>query len=80
MVATSVSITYDPLHDFLELCNEELQYYLQQNGMLMTGTHRTLAARALIAHKQKVECIAPAAHLLEKLKSYYDNHMSFFGD
>ena len=65
MMATSGSITCNSLDDFLELSNGELQYYLQQRGLPMSGTHGTLAARALIAHEQKVECVATAAHLLD---------------
>ena len=70
-MATSGSITCNSLDvtHFLELPNGELQYYLQQPGLPMSGTHGTLAARALIAHEQKIECVATAAHLLETLKS-----------
>ena len=78
-MATSSSITCNSLDDFPELSNGELQYYLQQRGLPMSGTHGTLAARALIAHEQKIECVATAAHLLETLKSDYGNLLSFFG-
>ena len=80
-MATSVSITCNSLDvtHFLELPNGELQYYLQQPGLPMSGTHGTLAARALIAHEQKIECVATAAHLLETLKSDYGNLLNFFG-
>ena len=44
----------------------------------MSGTHGTLAVRTLIAHEQKIECVATAAHLLETLKSDYGNLLSFF--
>ena len=77
-MATSGSITCNSLDDFLELSNGELQYYLQQRGLPMSGSHGTLAARALIAHEQKIECVAAAAHLLETLKSDYGNLLSFF--
>ena len=78
MMATSGSITCNSLHDFLELSNGELQYYLQQRGLPMSGTRGTLAARALIAREQKIECVATAAHLSETLKSHYGNLLSFF--
>ena len=62
------SITCNSFDDFLKLSNGELQYYLQQRGLPMSGTHRTQAVRTLIAHEQKIECVATAAHLLETLK------------
>ena len=52
---------------------------MEQRGLPFSGTHGTLAARALIAHEQKTKCVASAAHLLETLKSDYGNLLSFFG-
>ena len=71
MMGSSGTITCNSLDDFLELSNGEIQYYLEQRGLPFSGTHGTLAARALIAHEQKIECVATAAHLLETLKSDY---------
>ena len=80
MMATSGSITCNSLDvaHFLELPNGELQYYLQQHELPMSGTHGTLAARASIAHEKKIERVATAPHLLETLKSDYGNLLSFF--
>ena len=79
MMGSSGTITCNSLDDFLELTNGEIQYYLEQRGLPFSGTHGTLAARALIAHEQKTKCVASAAHLLETLKSDYGNLLSFFG-
>ena len=78
-MGSSGTITCNSLDDFLELSNGEIQYYLEQRGLPFSGTHGTLAARALIAHEQKTKCVASAAHLLETLKSDYGNLLSFFG-
>ena len=42
----------DSLNEFLELSADELKLYLQQRGQPSSGTHGSLAARALIAHEQ----------------------------
>ena len=43
------------LEDFLVMSSFELQYCLQQRGLSVSGTHRSLTARALIAFEQKIE-------------------------
>ena len=60
------------LEDFLEFSNSELQFYLQQRGLSTTGTHGSLAARALIAHENSVEIKSTALDIAKKLKSDYD--------
>ena len=45
----------------------------------MPVTHGTLAARVLIAHEKKTECVTTKAHLLETLKNDYANLLSIFG-
>ena len=43
------------LEDFLVMSSSELQCYLQQRGLSVSGMHSSSAARALIAFEQKVE-------------------------
>ena len=56
--------------DFLVISSRELQYYLQQRGLPVSGTHSSLAARALIAFEQKVE-IFTADQITKQLKNDY---------
>ena len=41
--------------DFLVMSSSELQYYPQQWGLSVSGTHISLAAMTLVAFEQKVE-------------------------
>ena len=59
------------LEDFLVMSSSELQYYLQQRGWSVSGTHSSLAARALIAFKQKVEIKSTADQIAKQLKNDY---------
>ena len=59
------------IEDFLELSNGELQFYLQQRGLPSSGTHGSLAARALIAYEQKVEVTPTAKQIASNLQSEY---------
>ncbi|XP_057306031.1 uncharacterized protein LOC130644435 isoform X2 [Hydractinia symbiolongicarpus] len=52
------------LQNFLELSMAEFQFFLSQRGLPTSGSHRTLAVRALIAHEQKVEVKATAEHTI----------------
>ena len=45
------------LKDFVELSLDELKFFLQQRGQPYSGTHGTLAARALVAHEQNLPVI-----------------------
>ena len=51
------------LEDFLVMSSFELQYYLPQGGLSVSGTHSSSAARALIAFEQKVEIKSTADQL-----------------
>ena len=59
------------LEDFLVMSSSELQYYLQQRGLSVSGTHSSLAARALIAFEQKVEIKSTADQIAKQLKNDY---------
>ena len=50
---------------------EKLQFYLQQRGLPSSGTHGSLAARALIAYEQKVEVTPTAKQIASNLQSEY---------
>ena len=63
--------TYN-LEDFLELSYGELQFFLKQRGLPVSGNHGYLAARAFLAYKQKIELVATAAQISNKLKAEYD--------
>ena len=41
--------------DILVMSSSELQYYPQQWGLSVSGTHSSLAAMTLVAFEQKVE-------------------------
>ena len=73
------------LKDFLVMSSSEIQYYLQQRGLLVSGTHSSLAARALVAFEQKVEIKSTADQIAMQLKILYrellmrqnlDDHLS----
>ena len=57
--------------DFLVMSSFELQYYLQQRGWSVSGTHSSLAARALIAFERKVETKSAADQIAKQLKNDY---------
>ena len=59
------------LEDFLVISSSELQYYLQQQGLSVLGTHSSLATRALIAFEQKVEIKSTADQIAKQLKNIY---------
>ena len=59
------------LEDFLVMSSSELQYYLQQRGLSVSGTHSSLVARALIAFEQKVEIKSTADQIAKQLKNDY---------
>ena len=59
------------LEDFLVMSSFELQYYLQQRGWSVSGTHSSLAARALIAFERKVETKSAADQIAKQLKNDY---------
>lgn len=71
MASSSSRETYT-LEDFLELSNGELQFFLQQRGLPVSGNHGYLAARALIAHEQKTEIIPTAKNISETLRKDYE--------
>lgn len=71
------------LEDFL-ICNWAIQsytvlpsttctFYLQQRAPSTSGSHVSLAARALIAHENSVEVKATAEDIAKKLKSDYND-------
>ena len=53
------------------MSSSELQYYLQQRGLSVSGTRSSLAARALIAFEQKVEIKSTADQIAKQLKNDY---------
>ena len=57
------------LEDFLVMSSSELQYYLQQQGLSVLGTHSSSATRALIAFEQKVEIKSTADQIAKQLKN-----------
>ena len=59
------------LEDFLVMSSSELQYYLQQRGLSVSGTHSSLVARVLIAFEQKVEIKSTADQIAKQLKNDY---------
>ena len=59
------------LEDFLVMSSSELQYYLQQQGLSVLGTHSSSATRALIAFEQKVEIKSTADQIAKQLKNDY---------
>ena len=59
------------LEDSLVMSSSKLQYYLQQRGLSVSGTHSSLAERALIAFEQKVEIKSTADQIAKQLKNDY---------
>ena len=60
------------IEDFMELSSGELKYFLQQRGLpSSSGTHGSLAARALIAYEQNVSIVVTADHIAAVLKDDY---------
>ena len=52
------------LKDFIELSLDELKFFLQQRGQPYTGTHGTLAARALVAQEQNLPIIVTKENIV----------------
>ena len=69
------AFTYEEenLERFLEMSSGELNYFLQQRGLPVGGTHSSLPARALIAFEQKKSIITTAENLVKKLSEDYAN-------
>ena len=61
----------DSLNEFLELSADELKLYLQQRGQPSSGTHGSLAARALIAHEQGLPVMLSADTISNMLQKDY---------
>lgn len=64
------------LKDFVELSLDELKFFLQQRGQPYSGTHGTLAARALVAHEQNLPLILTKENIVTSLKQNYTNLLS----
>ena len=69
------AFTYEEenLERFLETSSGELNYFLQQRGLPVGGTHSSLPTRALIAFEQKKSIITTAENLVKKLSEDYVN-------
>ena len=57
------------LDNFLVMSSSKVQYYMQQRRLSVSGTHSSLAARALIAFEQKVEIKSTADQIAKQLKN-----------
>ena len=68
--------TVSDLNDFLDMSVEQLKYYLQQRGQTYSGTHASLAARALLAQEQGISIVPIADDIAKQLKSDYNAILS----